>query len=266
MSQLPGQLTDDVLIPSAGQLWKTDPMTHGASASSNGFRKIELTPDENSRMVFQTDPNGIAIEQYRLLRHNLTEQFPQGGILMITSPAKGDGKTLNAINLAWCLAESNSPTLLAEFDLRQPAIGSSLGIRPSPGVESALSGEVSPESVVLSVNGLPLYIAAAAKAVRHPLAVFKSPATTEFLAWARKKFRWVVMDAPPVIASADVPELAPMSDAVLMVLRVHSTPRELVQKSYQLVGQRLRGVILNEANLCWDSYYRYMSAYQPLDR
>ena len=79
-------MTNDMLNRSASQLWKTDPMTHGASAASNGFRSIELTPDENSRMVFQTDPNGVAIEQYRLLRHNLTEQFPQGGILMITSP------------------------------------------------------------------------------------------------------------------------------------------------------------------------------------
>jgi len=264
MSQLPSHLANDVLNPSGAQLWKSEPMTH--SASNNGFRKIDLSLDANSRLVFQTDPNSVAIEQYRLLRHNLAEQFPQGGILMITSPAKGDGKTLNAINLAWCLAESNAPTLLAEFDLRQPAISSALGIRPSPGVEAALSGEVSPESVVVAVNGLPLHIAAAAKAVRHPLAVFKSPATTNFLEWARKKFHWVILDAPPVIASADVPELAPMSDAVLMVLRVHATPRELVQKSYQLVGQRLRGVILNEANLCWDSYYRYMSEYPSLER
>jgi Mrp family chromosome partitioning ATPase len=248
-----------MLSPAAGQLWKADPMTQ--ETSSNGFRKIDLKLDANSRIVFQTEPNGVAIEQYRLLRHSLAEQFPQGGVLLVTSPAKGDGKTLNSVNLAWCLAETSSPTLLVEFDLRQPAIANALGIRPVPGVESALCGETLPESTVVAVNGLPLHIAAASKPVRDPLMVLKSAGTTHFLEWARKKFRWVVMDAPPVISSADVPELAPLADAVLMVVRVHGTPRELVKKSFQLVGQRLRGVILNEANLCSESYYRYLTSY-----
>jgi Mrp family chromosome partitioning ATPase len=237
-----------------------EPETATRVVSPGSFRRLNLAFDGNSRIVFHCDPNGVAVEQYRLLRHGLAEQFPQGGIVMVSSPAKGDGKTLNAVNLAWCLAET-SPTLLAEVDLRQPTIAKVLGFRPHAGIELALSGQDLPETVVSTVNGLALHVAAVVKPQRDPLQILKGDATKYFLDWARKKFRWVVLDAPPVIAAADVPELASMADAVLMVVRVRTTPRELVEKSFQLVGSHLRGVILNEATLCSDSYYRYLSNY-----
>jgi Mrp family chromosome partitioning ATPase len=262
MSQSPDEVTKGIMNPALdkpAQRWRTEGTVPAVSA--NGFRKLELNLGSNSRIVFQADPNGVAVEQYRLLRYSLAEHFPQGGTLLMTSPTKGDGKTLNAINLAWCLAESSSSTLLAEVDLRQPSVSDVMGFRPMPGIESALAGEVLPEATVCVTSGMPLHVAAVSKSQKDPVRLLKSPAMKNFLEWARSKFRWVVLDGPPVIPAADVPELAPMSDAVLMVVRARYTPRDLVQKSFQIVGQRLRGVIMNEATLCWDSYYRYMGGY-----
>lgn len=240
------------------RVWKAEP-AHAPAFSPNGFRKLDLQLGPNSRMVFQAMPNSIAVEQYRLLRRGLAEHFPQGGTLLITSPGKGDGKTLNAINLAWCLAENSSPTLLAEVDLRQPSIARVLNFNPNPGIESALSGEWQPESVVGAVADMPLHVAAVSKAQMDPVRLLKSPAAKNFLEWARSKFKWVVLDAPPVIPAADVAELSPLVDAIVMVVRVRTTPRDLVRRSFEIVGDRLRGVILNEASLCWDSYYHYFS-------
>lgn len=259
MSQSSDAVRSNTITEAYEKVWKPEPVA--PAVSSNGFRKLDLKLDPSSRVVFQSDPTGVAIEQYRLLRHSLAEHFPQGGTLLVTSPAKGDGKTLNAINLAWCLAETSSPTLLAEFDLRQPSIAKVLGYRPIPGIESALLGETIPESAVGAVNGLPLHISAVATAQKDAVRVLKSSATKHFLEWARSKFRWVVLDAPPVIPAADVAEVSPLTDAVLMVVRVRHTPRELVQKSVGIIGQRLRGVIINEATRSSDSYYRYLSAY-----
>lgn len=266
MNRLIETATNSSLTPAieaVPKAWKAD---SALPAHSNGFRRLEVRVNPDSRVVFQAEPNSVAVEQYRLLRRNLTEHFPQGGTLLITSPGKGDGKTLNAINLAWCLAETSSPTLLAEVDLRQPSISRVLNFNPAPGIESAMSGESRPESVVSAVNGTSLHVAAVAKAQADPVHLLKSPAAKDFLEWARGKFRWVLLDAPPVIPAADVPELAPLVDAILMVVRVRTTPRDLVRKSFELVGDRLRGVILNEATLCWDSYYHYFSHYQSMDQ
>src|SRR5271170_862108 len=93
-------------------------------ASRNGFRGLTLPRKENSRLIFHTDSHGMAAEQYRLLRRKLTQEFSNGGVLMVTSPTVGDGKTLTSINLCSCLAEGGEPTLLVEADMRRPTVGS----------------------------------------------------------------------------------------------------------------------------------------------
>ena len=235
--------------------------TVGAGVSRNGFRPITVKLDRESMVVFAVQPNSLAAEQYRQLRRNLSEQYPEGGTLLVTSPAQAEGKTLNATNLAWCLAESGTPTLLLECDLRRPTLSQVLHCTIPVGVESVLRGEAEPRAAVAAIDGLPLHLAAVSQAVHDPSQMLNSASARRFLDWARGEFHWVVIDAPPVLAASDTMELCPLADAVLLVVRVRVTPRELVEKSMQLLGSHLRGIILNEASLCWDSYHRYLASY-----
>ncbi len=230
--------------------------------SPNGFHRMDLKPSPESRIVFVPEMEGVASEQYRLLRKSLSDQFPDGGVLLVTSPTKGDGKTMNVANLGWCLAEAGAPTLVIEADLRQPSLSEVLGHRPHLGVEAVLRGEVEPEAAVaVASNGLPLHFATVAKAQSDPVQLLRGPGTKKLIEWARSKFFWVLLDCPPIIPAADVAELAPYSDAVFLVVRVRSTPVDLIRKSFQMLGDRLKGVILNEATRSQDSYYHYLSKY-----
>lgn len=233
-----------------------------AGYSPNGFHRQDLNPGPESRIVFQPEIAGVATEQFRLLRRSLSTQFPQGGVILVTSPTKGDGKTLNVANLAWCLAEAGTPTLVVEADLRQPSMGEVLGYSPHVGIEVALRGEVEPEAVVaVASNGLPLHIATVANAQPDPVRLLKGQGMKNLIDWARSKFYWVLIDCPPLIPAADVAELAPYADAVFLVIRVRSTPVDLVRKSFQMLGDQVKGVILNEATRSQDSYYHYLSKY-----
>ena len=223
---------------------------------SNGHRVV------NTRLVFHSDPSGLAVEQYRLVRNRLRTRFGNGGVVMITSPAPGDGKTLNSLNLACCLDEGGGGAILAEMDLRRPAIASTLGctIDP-PGIESALAKDVKPEAALHRLSGCGVYISAVSQAPVEPTKLLAGEVVTDFLQWARKEFRWVVLDCPPVFPASDIAELAPFADALLMVIRARTTPRALAQKAIERLGDRLHGVIFNEATVCHDSYYRYLSGY-----
>lgn len=232
-----------------------------AGATRNNYRPLLMKLNPESALVFPTHPNGLAAEQFRQFRRNLTEQFPEGGTLLVTSAAQAEGKTLSATNLAWCLAEGGAPTLLFEADLRRPAVARLLGCSVQAGVESALRGEVEPKAVVTAAENFPLHLAAVAKPVRDPGQLIKGIGTRRFLDWARAHFRWVVVDAPPVLPAADALELCSLTDAALLVARVRVTPRALLEKSFKLLGSRLRGIILNEATLCWDSYHRHLAPY-----
>src|SRR5215472_12502365 len=85
-------------------------------------RQISINLDSASRLVYLTDPEGLAVERYRLLRRHLDTLHPDGGVLLITSPSPGDGKTLTSINLAWSFAEAGNSTCLVDLDFRAPGI------------------------------------------------------------------------------------------------------------------------------------------------
>lgn len=244
----------------AGENLRETSLATGARSPS-GFRTLSISPGVRSRAIFYWDRHGEVAEQYRVLRRRLNVQFPQGAILLITSPGKGDGKSLNSLNLAWCLAEAEAPTLLVEMDLRRPSLAAALGVSVFRGVELALMGQVAATEVVGVVRGTFLHVAPVSKPQKEPVQVLRGVGTKLFLDWARQQFRWVILDAPPVTPVADVAEIAPFADGALLVVRARSTPRDLVQKAVEALNDQLRGVILNEANLCSDNYYHYLDQY-----
>jgi Mrp family chromosome partitioning ATPase len=231
-----------------------------ADHSSNGFRHLILPAGEGSRLVFRNDPRGLAAEQFRLLRRNLTHEFPTGAALLITSPSVGDGKTLTSINLSSCLAETGSPTLLVELDTRCPAITKAFNCTiESPGLEDTLAGRVEPTQVIYWIRELNLHAALIDKIPENTFDLIAK--TKEFVTWARKRFTWVVLDAPPVFPNADVAELLPAADAVLLVIRAQNTPTELSKRAVDMLEKHLRGVIFNDTTVDSHPYYGYLGAY-----
>jgi capsular exopolysaccharide synthesis family protein len=233
------------------------------SVTPNGFRRLKVAYRESSRLVFQTDPDGLAAEQFRFLRRALEQKFPKGGVLLITSSAPKDGKTLTAVNLSACLADSGRPTLLLEADIRQPAVCRLLGAENGgPGIEEALAGVVYPDRVVHFVEQLSLYVAMVKEPPTDPSRLVSGKGIQKVIEWARGHFGWVVIDSPPVLPAADVAQLVTLADAVLLVVRAQSTPRDLAMRAFELLGSHLSGVILNEATIESNPYYRYLSDYR----
>ncbi|MGB7434148.1 MAG: CpsD/CapB family tyrosine-protein kinase [Candidatus Acidiferrum sp.] len=230
--------------------------------SANGYRHLTLLANEEARLVFQTAPNGLAAEQFRLLRRTLTREFEGGAVLLITSPAMGDGKTLTSVNLASCLAESGQPTLLVEADIRRPTIRQILSAEVEPpGVEDVLARNVEPRRAVYGIKELNLYAAMVTRIPDYPAQLIGGPGVKHLLAWARENFLWVVLDAPPTLPAADVSELLPFADAAVLVIRAQSTPRELAKQAVEILGKHLRGVIFNEVTVDSNPHYRYLNNY-----
>jgi capsular exopolysaccharide synthesis family protein len=228
--------------------------------SPEDFRQLSLSYREDSRLTLQIDPHGLAAEQFRFLRRTLEQKFPNGGVLLITSPAPRDGKTLTALNLASYLAESGRPVLFVEGDIRQPSVQKAIGVsNGGAGVEEAMAGEIDARDAIQYVEQLSFYLAMVNTPPLDPSRVISGNGTKRFLSWARENFDWVIVDSPPVLAAADVAQLTTLVDAVLLVVRAQNTPRELTTRAFEMIGDRLSGVILNEAAIESNPYYRYLA-------
>lgn len=219
------------------------------------FRPLRLAAPANPALLFRNNPDGVAAEQFRFLRRRLEQKFPGGAGLLITSPAPKDGKSLTALNLSACLAQTGRPTLLVEADIRQPSLSAMVAdTKDMAGIEGAFAGVSEPQQVVHSLEELSIYVALVGNPPNDPSRLLGSASTKSFLSWAREKFHWVVIDAPPVLPAVDVSLLAGLADATLLVLRSHQTPRGLAIRAIELLGSHLSGVIMNDASIQSKSY------------
>ncbi len=207
--------------------------------------------------VFESDPAGLAAEQFRLMQRRLTNVRPAGGSVLLTSPGAGEGKSLNAHNIAWALAEAKHDTLLLELDLRRPSQSKYFRVHPAESISSVLSGDATSSSAVRRMADVPLYFIGQDSPVSNPTGLLRSDALRELISWALRNFAWVVVDAPPILPIADVEELLPVVDLVLMIVRERTTPRLMVKRAAERLGSRLNYVILNDVVLSTAYGYGY---------
>lgn len=217
-----------------------------------------------SRVKMVLDPLTLAGEQYRLLRSKLVQIQKHQGIktLLVTSSLPFEGKTFTACCLAGVFAqEVGKRILLIEADLRRPRIERELGLNgpASPaGLAEVLRGERKCEDVLLKAAENDLYVLPAGTVPDDPAELLSSPHLERTIRSLAQIFDWIVIDSPPVAAMADAPIIAPLCDAVLLVVHLEKTSAKVVMKTIQQIGQnRICGVVLNRGKHLRQSKYYY---------
>jgi capsular exopolysaccharide synthesis family protein len=223
-----------------------------------GRRVITIRSNKKSRLVFLTEPTGLAAEQYKMLRRRLCTLHPHGGAMLITSPGPGEGKTLTSVNLAWCLADAGHHTCLVDLDFRAPGISPTVGYAfEEDGVEDVLTGKRTISQSVRQIGGRSLYVLGIKNRLASPGEFLSSASLTPLLADLRATFQWVLLDIAPVIPMADVAEVLPYVDGALMVIRSGKTDKSMVTPSLAILGSKLWGVVMNDSPINGSSYYGY---------
>jgi capsular exopolysaccharide synthesis family protein len=221
-------------------------------------RMVTLQPGKKSRLVFLTEPEGLAVEQYKILRHRLRTLHPDGGVMLVTSPSPGEGKTLTSVNLAFCLAEGGHETCLVDLDFRAPGVSSALGYQfEEDGIEDVLNGERTIVEAARQLGERPLHVLGVRKCLISPGYYFTPEVLTPVLNSLRAMFRWVILDFAPVIPMADVAEIAPQVDGALLVVRTGKTDKSMITPCIETLGSKLWGVVVNDSPISGSSYYGY---------
>jgi capsular exopolysaccharide synthesis family protein len=206
-------------------------------------------------------PASLAAEQYRSLRTRL-KQAEQGRalrVVAITSPAKGDGKSLTAANLALTMAqEYQQRVLLVDADLRRPNVHRLFGLSESPGLVDVLLNDAELDHSLVSLPDHHLTILPAGLPPAHPAELLGSAAMRRLLDTLRTRFDRILIDVPPVAPLADLHILTPMLDGLLMIVRAGVTPKPAIERALSgLDASKVLGLVLNEAGTEGAEVYNY---------
>lgn len=143
------------------------------------------------------------------------------GVILVTSPGAGEGKTTTVANLAATFAETGRATLALDFDLRRPRLHEFFALNPEPGLRQVLDGEKELGDITRPTSLDHLDVAASGGATGDPARALAGSAGP--LAMARSRADVIVIDTPPVLAASDAGQLITMADAVVIVCRIGTT-------------------------------------------
>lgn len=189
-------------------------------------------------------------------------------MILVTSALPREGKTTAAANLAVTLAQLGDKTVLVDADLRKPGIGRllNLGTGKYAGLSSYLAGASSLDLVIVPHPSIPNLAAIPTGPLPpNPADLLSSHRLVDALAELRTKYKFVVIDSPPIMAATDAVILSVQADGVLLVVRSGETPKEAFTRSRDLlvsVKSNLLGVVLNAVDAGAPDYY-YSYRYYP---
>ena len=227
---------------------------------------VEVAASLDHRLVAAFAPQSLAAEQYRSLRTRIknAEHGRAMRSIIITSPNKGDGKSLTAANLALTMAqEFQQRVLLIDGDLRRPSIHRLFGVGDIPGLSDVLMGTISAEDAVLNIAEHHLSILPAGTIPSHPAELLGSTAMRRALDTLRTRFDRILIDMPPVAPLADVSIALGLADGLLMIVRAGVTPKPAIERAMSgLDAAKVLGLVLNDAGAAGSAYadgYHYVA-------
>lgn len=233
----------------------------GAPPSVTGSR-VEL--------LSYAQPKSQISEAFRALRTSLllsqAEHPPQ--VILVTSSLPREGKTTAAVNLAVTLAQLGDRTLLIDCDLRKPGVrrALNLAVGKETGLTSYLAGVCSLDEVTIPHPAIGNLAALTTGPIPpSPADLLSSHRMREGVSELRRRYKFIVIDSPPILAATDAVIISALTDGVLLVVRSGTTPKEAFTRARDLLNAvkcRLLGVVLNAVDSSAPDYY-YSYRYYP---
>ncbi|MDA9228163.1 polysaccharide biosynthesis tyrosine autokinase [Flavobacteriales bacterium] len=228
---------------------------------------------EVEKVFTNPDDRSIISESFRMLMSNvryLQKNDSESNVILVTSSIKGEGKTLNALNLALSFSSVGNKVLLIGCDLRNPQLHKYIDYQKNvPGLVDSLVDNKTEwkKNIINPFDSQPLDILLSGPLPPNPLNLLNNGNIDILLKDAKKTYDHIIIDSAPTVLVADTQSLINKSDVLIFLTRCNVTDNEVlshIKKISDEVDANV-GVILNgvgEKNSYGYSYgYRYGYGY-----
>lgn len=237
----------------------------------------EFAGDEQELITLHA-PRAPVSEAFRSLRTNIQYASVDKPIrsLLVTSAAPSDGKTTIISNLAVVMAQGGRRVTLVDADLHRPRIHRVFESDNSSGLSGIfVQPKVQLNGWVQATNLPGLQLVSSGALPPNPSELLGSNKMREILDALLADNDIVLLDTPPVLSVTDSSVLAPLVDAVLLVIRPGATHSGALKQAIEqlhrvnanLIGFVINGIGLHNSSYSYyyrDYYKRYTNYYEPV--
>ena len=189
------------------------------------------------------------VEEFRIVKRQIVAKYMdepddeaanRNRVIMVTSTRPREGKTFTAINLALAIAtEQDLKVLLIDLDTKHHAMQEMMGIPASYGLTDLLANpDVDFSEVVLRTNLPNLTVMSAGSPNTRSPELLSSRRTRAIVSEMAQRYsdRFIVFDAPAVLASSDPAILAGLVGQIILVVEADHTQQEELETAIGLLS------------------------------
>jgi polysaccharide biosynthesis transport protein len=245
-------------------------------------------------MIVLEEPHSAASEAFKVLRARIqltTIQDRPVKTILISSGWQGEGKTMVAVNIAYCLAQLKKRVLLIDCDLRRPRIHKIMGTSKTPGLVDYIMDKVSLQSTIqntklehlafissgaIDINSNEIFDLLKATKSNLKSIKFEDSGTTtldttellasqemeNFLLEMKNHYDYIIIDSAPLISVIDSELLARYADGIILVVSSYITENKIMNEAIELIKKiniSFLGIVLN--NFQYKNGYKYYFKY-----
>jgi len=197
-------------------------------------------------------PNTDEIERYKILRTRINQEStgkPMNTV-MVTSPNRGEGKTVTCINMGFTFArELNHTVCLVDCDFTGQDIHRYLGIESKNSLIDYFLDDVPLNELFIWPGVEKLTVISGDRTVLDSSELLSSEIMARLVKEMGNRYgdRYVFFDAPPVLERSEAISMAPLMDGILMVVEAGVTSKKDVQRAVELLPKdKFLGFVFNK--------------------
>lgn len=221
-----------------------------------GLETIGVIPRDNayyrrkdSIMTRSDVGNSVVVQNFSAAAYILRNRLgTRGGhqCFYVTSAIEGEGKTTVAANLAIQLSDMEHKVLLIDFDTRNPNLGALFlnKVDYEHSLNALYRGDVTADEAITTLSG---YLDILPSVLEHNV-INVDNMLIELVEDLKKRYEYVIMDAPPVGVVSGTLSLNQVADSVLFVIGYDESSLPEIQSSLEKLdksGTRVLGCVVN---------------------
>jgi protein-tyrosine kinase len=231
----------------------------GYSDRDNGRVTREVVIDRgrlaSNGIALPSSERSKAVEEYRIIKQgvlrNAVMDPERGRLIMVTSARPREGKTFTSLNLAFSIAsETDMRVLVIDCDVHRQTLMDTLGVKADKGLLDLLTDpNLDIADVLLRTNIGNVTVLPAGKSGPLVPELLSSQKMSELMNEMVRRYpdRFIILDAPPCLATSDPSVLARLVGQVVFVVEANRTQEPEIAASLRLISScPTIGLVLNK--------------------
>lgn len=206
---------------------------HILSQIPDGSVIAEIPVNKTENAMVHPNDFSVFAESFRILGSNLkyllkAKEVQHGGVILVTSSVKGEGKTTISMNTALTLA-GKSKVIIVGADIRNPQLhrfveGENIGL-----TDYLVSDEKTPDSYIIpSKVNENLDVLFSGQIAPNPNDLLDMNKFDQLIDKLKTNYDYVILDSAPVMLVSDTLHLIENSDVVLYAVKSDFTEKEMI--------------------------------------